>query len=710
MSQTFPQPFGKYVLLNKIALGGMAEIFRAVTVGAEGFEREVVIKRILPHYTEDEAFVTMFIDEATVAAKLSHANIVQIYDFDNLNNCYYIAMEYIEGQDLKKVVDVARKKEKDLSVALCTWILIEASKGLHYAHTRKHRNKPLNIVHRDVSPHNVMVSYNGEVKIMDFGIAKAASRSTATRAGTVKGKCAYMSPEQAKGHELDGRSDLFALGVMFWEMLTGERLFAGDTDFATLSNVLKCEVAPPSTHNDKIPEELDAVILKALSAEADDRQADVGEFITDLQRFFFSIVTESVQSELTELIQELFEADIQALADLQVSETESYSSAGITDSQVARAAMAAGGTGQVGAVDNEAATMAVQSPYASGVSHTGATVAVAPRQHNKIFLIGGAVAALAFIGYMAFGGNGDDSAGKAPQGGAAQVEETVTITIVPTPDNAQVFINGEASKRKVAFPIGTELEVVLENNGTRTAPQSVTVERDGQTVDIEWKAPEAAQVNIEIQAPDDVFLRVKGKVLGQGTQTLETSLGGEFLLEAYHQHGEVYSRTVKVEREGQSIAIAGDDIPPGRTPAEITLTVTPPEATITVNDEPVKLEGGTGVLPGTFLGDVVVLLITHEGYVKATRTIHLKKEAVSLTVVLKKPGDPSLVGTGTVSINARPWADVYHKGRKLGRTPLRKKKVMAGKQKFKLKNAQGSKFITIRVPRNGHASKSVDLR
>ena len=709
MAQTFPQPFGKYVLLNKIALGGMAEIFRAKTVGAEGFEREVVIKRILPHYTEDEAFVTMFIDEATVAAKLSHANIVQIYDFDNLDNCYYIAMEYIEGQDLKRVVDLARKKEKALSVGLCTWILIEASKGLHYAHTRKYRNEPLNIVHRDVSPHNVMVSYNGEVKIMDFGIAKAASRSTATRAGTVKGKCAYMSPEQAKGHELDGRSDLFALGVMFWEMLTSERLFAGDTDFATLSNVLKCEVAKPSTHNSEIPEELDAIIVKALAAEADDRYSDVGEFITDLQRFFFATVTDSVQAQLADLIQELFEADIQALADLQASETESYSSAGITDSQVARAAMVAGSGASGVGIDNEAATMAVQSPYASGVSHTSATAAISTNGNKLPLILGGAAIAMALIGFAIF--RSDSDSNKTKSGAAAeQVVEQVAIKIVPTPDNAQVFINGETSTRKARFPIGTEIEIALEHNGVRTPPMSVTIERDGQIFELKWKAPEAQQASLEIQAPKDVFLRIKDKVLGQGTQTHSMALGSEFLLEAYRAHGEVYSRTVKVEHDGQSIAIAGADVPEGRTLSTITLTVTPPEATVTANSEPVALENGNVVIPKTFIGDVVVLSISLQGFVTATRTLNIREETMAVNVNLKKPGDPSLVGTGRVSINAKPWADVYHKGRKIGRTPLRKKKVMAGRQKFILKNSKGSKTVYIKVPRNGSASEKYDLR
>ncbi len=212
MAQRFPQQFGKYVLLRKIAMGGMAEIFLAKTLGAEGFEKDVVIKRILPHFTEDEDFVTMFIDEARIASRLAHANIVQVFDFNQLDGRYFIAMEYIEGTDLNTALEEARKLELLLSVPQCVWVVMELAKGLHYAHTKQHQGQPLNIVHRDVSPHNTMVAYTGEIKLMDFGIAKAASRSTETQAGTVKGKCAFMSPEQAKGKELDGRSDVFALG------------------------------------------------------------------------------------------------------------------------------------------------------------------------------------------------------------------------------------------------------------------------------------------------------------------------------------------------------------------------------------------------------------------------------------------------------------------------------------------------------------------
>ncbi|MCB9728629.1 MAG: serine/threonine protein kinase [Deltaproteobacteria bacterium] len=308
-----PQKYGKYILLRKIAMGGMAEIFRAKTIGAEGFEKQIVIKRILPHFTDDEAFVKMFIDEASIASKLQHSNIVQIYDFDSQDDRYYIAMEYVEGADLKAIVERGLKSGRPMSPAQCVWIMMELSKGLHYAHTKEYNGQPLNIVHRDISPHNVIMSHSGEVKLMDFGIAKAAQRSTKTLAGTVKGKCAYMSPEQARGKALDGRSDLFALGIMLWEMLTHKRLFLGDSDFETLSNVLKADVPPPSSVNPEVPKELDAIVLKALAKDRDHRHASVEDFGRELTRWFYSNVQDLESVSLKPYLHEIFREDIERL-------------------------------------------------------------------------------------------------------------------------------------------------------------------------------------------------------------------------------------------------------------------------------------------------------------------------------------------------------------------------------------------------------------
>ena len=353
MSTTLPQHFGKYILLRKIAMGGMAEIFKGKTLGAEGFEKDIVIKRILPHFTEDESFVKMFIDEASIAAKLQHANIVQIFDFDKHDDRFYIAMEYVEGKDLKRVMEEGVKAGQPLSPPQCAWVAMEVAKALHYAHTKSHKGNPLNIVHRDISPHNVMISFNGEVKLMDFGIAKAASRSTKTMAGTVKGKCAYMSPEQARGKPLDGRSDLFALGVVVWEMLTHKRLFLRDSDFETLTAVLKEEVPRPSQFNPDVSPELDAIVVRALTKDRDERHKDLQDFARDLTRWFYSAVDDLDAVALAPFMKQRFKGDIQKLqAEVAAEKTMFVQDTGAAPSPAP----------SDGAVDNAGATVAIPAP------------------------------------------------------------------------------------------------------------------------------------------------------------------------------------------------------------------------------------------------------------------------------------------------------------------------------------------------------------
>jgi serine/threonine protein kinase len=236
------QQFGKYSLQERIAVGGMAEIYRAKTFGAAGFEKDLVLKRILPQFSSDDDFVRMFIDEARIAAKLQHPNIVQIFDFDCAQmadgDSYYIAMELVEGRDLRHLLKEGVRKNLPLTIPQCVHIAIEALKGLHYAHTKSDSDhRPLNIVHRDVSPHNILVSHTGDVKISDFGIAKAAARASATSNGMVKGKLAYMSPEQVTGQSLDRRTDVFSMGICIYEMLTRTRLFVADSETETINRV-----------------------------------------------------------------------------------------------------------------------------------------------------------------------------------------------------------------------------------------------------------------------------------------------------------------------------------------------------------------------------------------------------------------------------------------------------------------------------------------
>src|SRR5215468_4092292 len=267
-----PIPFGKYYLLERINVGGMAEVFKAKTFGVEGFERLVAVKRILPNIAEDEEFIAMFIDEAKISVQLQHANIAQIFDLGKVEDSYFIALEYVNGKDLRSIFDRSRQRGEVMPISQSAYIVMQVCEGLDYAHNKRDaQGRELHLIHRDISPQNVLIGYEGEIKLIDFGIAKAAGKASKTQAGILKGKFGYMSPEQVRGLPIDKRSDIFAVGIVLYELLTGERLFVGESDFSTLEKVRNVEILPPSTYNKNIPEVLEKIVMKALAAEVEAR-------------------------------------------------------------------------------------------------------------------------------------------------------------------------------------------------------------------------------------------------------------------------------------------------------------------------------------------------------------------------------------------------------------------------------------------------------
>jgi len=275
--------FGSYYLLDRIAVGGMAEIFKAKQSGVRGFEKILVIKKILQGLSDDPEFVEMFEDEAKIAAQLNHANIVQIYELGEIENTLYITMEFVEGKNLRDVTRAISGKGLHLSIPQSIYIISEVLKGLDYAHRKKDsQGVPLQIIHRDMSPQNIVLSYEGEVKILDFGIAKAASKISKTEAGVLKGKFSYMSPEQASGRPIDQTTDIYACGVILHELLSSERLFRAETDMETIERVKQANVHPPSEKNSSIPKELDGVVLNALQRSPEKRYQTAGEMLSDL--------------------------------------------------------------------------------------------------------------------------------------------------------------------------------------------------------------------------------------------------------------------------------------------------------------------------------------------------------------------------------------------------------------------------------------------
>src|SRR3954453_577842 len=284
-----PIPFGKYLLLERINVGGMAEVFIGKAFGVEGFEKILAIKKILPTMAEDEEFITMFIDEARISVQLNHANVVHIHELGKHDEAFFIAMEYVSGRDLRTILERYRRRKEIMPTAQAVYVGSKICEGLDYAHRKKDaRGQEMHIIHRDVSPQNILCSYEGEVKIIDFGIAKAANRSQKTQAGILKGKFGYMSPEQVRGLPIDRRSDIFAVGVILYEMLTGEKLFVGESDFSTLEKVRNAEVPTPRQFNPNIPAGLEKVLMKSLAREAEDRYQWASDLQEDLMRFLLA--------------------------------------------------------------------------------------------------------------------------------------------------------------------------------------------------------------------------------------------------------------------------------------------------------------------------------------------------------------------------------------------------------------------------------------
>jgi serine/threonine protein kinase len=307
MTSAGPSRFGRYDLLALLATGGMAEIWLARVSGEAGFEKLVVIKRLLDDLAVNPDYVEMFLDEARINARLSHSNVVQVLELGQVEGKYFMAMEYVAGLSVAQVGKKATQRLGDVPQAVAAGVVAQACAGLHYAHDRALPDgTPLNIIHRDVSPQNLILTFEGQVKVVDFGIAKAQGRVSQTRAGMVKGKTSYMSPEQCLGLPLDRRSDVFALGIVLFELATARRLFKRSSSYQTFEAIVSAEVPKPSELNTKIDAAVEAVILKSLARKADDRFASAGEMQEALEQAMHRAKLRGAPSDLEKFIDATF--------------------------------------------------------------------------------------------------------------------------------------------------------------------------------------------------------------------------------------------------------------------------------------------------------------------------------------------------------------------------------------------------------------------
>src|SRR5664279_2806934 len=302
-------PDSRYRITERIAAGGMAEVFKGVAESLQGFRKNVAIKRVLPALTKNNKFITMFLDEARLSLFLQHANIVQVFDIGHADDTYFIVMEFVEGVDLKAIMEWRRRVGRRLTIGQTIYIIMEVCKGLAYAHDLVHPEtcERVDIVHRAVSPANVLISKNVEIKLADFGLAKAASQVESTDPGVVKGKMSYLSPEAARGENVDLRADIFSVGILLYEMLTSKRLFYGDTDYQTVELVRNAKIPPIATQNPEVEPEFEEICRKALARRTEDRFQSATDLQDALAHYLFSRGLKMIQRDIAELVRACIE-------------------------------------------------------------------------------------------------------------------------------------------------------------------------------------------------------------------------------------------------------------------------------------------------------------------------------------------------------------------------------------------------------------------
>ncbi len=306
MAETKAQ--NRYRVIERLESGGMAEVFRGEAESLAGFKKQVAIKRVLPHLAQNEKFIRMFLDEARLCARLNHANIVQVFDIGHVENTYFIVMEFVDGVNLKAITEHMKKRDQTVSLAAAVYMAMQICNGLQYAHDLTDSDgNLLHIVHRDMSPPNVLISKRGEIKIVDFGLAKAAMSVEKTDPGVVKGKFSYLAPETAMGKEADAQADIFAVGIMLWEMLTGRRLFIGDSDYQTVKQVQQAVIPSIRKINPKVPEALETILLKSLAKDKAVRHQTAEALAEELAHFLSSHQLAITSFDIAKIVREVVE-------------------------------------------------------------------------------------------------------------------------------------------------------------------------------------------------------------------------------------------------------------------------------------------------------------------------------------------------------------------------------------------------------------------
>ncbi|NMB76841.1 MAG: PEGA domain-containing protein [Myxococcales bacterium] len=729
------QQFGKFQLLKKIATGGMAEIHLAKQRGMEGFEKLVVIKMILPHLANNQEFVQMFLDEARIAARLNHPNIVQIFDLGRAGGTYFIAMEYIQGENLRTIAKTARKAGKPLPLSHIVKIMSQACEGLYYAHTKQDTSgKPLNIVHRDISPQNILVSFDGVTKLVDFGIAKAATQVQETRSGVLKGKYAYMSPEQCLGRPVDARSDIFATGIVLWELATGTRLYKMSSELLILKEITEGRIVPPREVNQTIPAELEAIILKALEKDPKNRFQDAIQMHLALEEFMRNSGLSSSAVHLANFLKELFPNRLEGLRKIEEAQAAGDSLESFLFDDVA---------GEGSGVITPSGPSAVTDPSrplmpkaTTGVSRVGPRPVVktpsgtTPRPSVSALTVPAAATplpppppparapgwlkgALAVLLLLVLGGGGffvylKFFSGPPPEGpvdagvdgGTLALSRRAGIRVTSDPTGAEVRINGE--RRGVTplalddLEIGTPYTLEVSKPPLKAFSTQFRLDEPGEQrpFNARLEAAVAGFGWVEVvTAPPGARLELDGKPLEAQTPTTigQVASGVEHTLRATFPGRKDWVQTFRLQ-PNERITLTGNlvlgDVKPLDKAVPVVLRSRPNGARFFLDDAPV--EGDTVRLEP---GRRYRLTAKLAGYKDWSEDVTGGKRRTVVAAMVPTrdvppPPPPPGEGKARLSVQSNPWAIVYLDGKKLGQTPISELDIPAGPHELHLVNSQ----------------------
>jgi serine/threonine-protein kinase len=714
--------FGKYLLLKKLAVGGMAEIFLAKQTGLVGFEKLLVIKRILPEMAAEAEFVQMFLDEARLAASLAHPNVVQIYDLDRVGNAYYIAMEYIAGQDLHGVIMAGRSKKMPLPAPMAARMIAGACDGLHYAHTLKDlRGNPLGLVHRDVTPSNILISWDGVSKVVDFGIAKAATQVTKTRAGALKGKFSYMGPEQVRSGALDGRADVWALGVVLHEILTQKKLFKADNELAILTQILQGEIPPPSSVQPDVPKALDEIVLKALERDIGKRYASARHMQTDLDAWLRTIespvTTVQVGEYLQVLFAEEFEANKKLLAEIPTATAE----------KLAELLGSGGGTEDGLSFDEASNPSFTSKPKTKTKTKPGAPAdeeplppPVAPPSRSPMRVgIALGVAAIGTIAFLAL---------KPAPPPPPFVPTSGEVQVKSDPPGASIYLDGFVQDARTPtvlkdLSLGRAHEIRLELDGRQNRSQTVELTEKLPLAAVALTLPpvesQPGSLVISTQPPGaNVFLDGAKRPTPSPVTIPDVASGVPHAIMAEKDGFELATQQVTVDpgakkeitlllkpRTAGSSPVAAVVKAQPTNPGGATIKALPPPPVIKsaatgtlslTTTPPIEVFSGDRSLGTTPIGDValpagdvLLRLVNKEvGMTFIAKVVIKEGQKTEKSIALQK---------GKLAADVQPWADVYIGDKKLGTTPLAPREVYEGTYMVRLVNSEIGALKTVDV-------------